>query len=242
MRSVVTPALFALLLAVAGAVLWLAGQADRRVADVHQQLATLQYEAAGRSGADVEQSLDLERRLPVVGPRAVADVHEAQTTARYWAADYSGIQPQHDATPAASDSDPTSLLLAANAAFRASQGSTDRTDTLRRLDGAIKTYSDALKASSQQFDLAYNFEYAVRVRDAIGRSKPGAAAKNANAAGKKTSNEPSDLPAGPTLHGRPGAPPSKTEMSQFKIVIPKRGEERKDNPEAGKGGTKIRKG
>jgi hypothetical protein len=31
-------------------------------------------------------------------------------------------------------------------------------------------------------------------------------------------------------------------MSQFKIVIPKRGDERKDNPEAGKGGQKIRKG
>ena len=131
-------------------------------------------------------------------------------------------------------------LLAANGAFRASQGSTDRTDTLRRLDGAVKSYAEALKANSQQVDAAYNFEYAVRVRDAIGRSKAGAAAKNA--ALKKAANEPSDLPAGPTLHGRPGAPPSKTEMSQFKIVIPKRGEERKDNPEAGKGGTKIRKG
>ena len=31
-------------------------------------------------------------------------------------------------------------------------------------------------------------------------------------------------------------------MNQFKIVIPKRGEERKDAPDAGKGGTKIRKG
>jgi len=240
MRSVVVPAFFAVVLALAGAAFWLAGQADRRVAEVHQQLATLQYEAASRTGSDVEQAMDLERRVPVLGPQAVADVHDAQTTARYWESDYAGVQPQHDAAAAPSDSDPASLLLAANGAFRASQGSTDRTDTLRRLDGAVKSYAEALKANSQQVDAAYNFEYAVRVRDAIGRSKAGAAAKNA--ALKKAANEPSDLPAGPTLHGRPGAPPSKTEMSQFKIVIPKRGEERKDNPEAGKGGTKIRKG
>ena len=50
------------------------------------------------------------------------------------------------------------------------------------------------------------------------------------------------MPSGPTLHGFPGAPPKGTDMSQFKIVIPKRGEERKDNPEAGKGGAKVRKG
>jgi hypothetical protein len=31
-------------------------------------------------------------------------------------------------------------------------------------------------------------------------------------------------------------------MNQFKIVIPKRGEERNDAPDAGKGGAKVRKG
>ena len=51
-----------------------------------------------------------------------------------------------------------------------------------------------------------------------------------------------NIPSGPTLHGRPGGPPAATDMNQFKIVIPKRGEERKDAPDAGKGGQKIRKG
>jgi len=78
----------------------------------------------------------------------------------------------------------------------------------------------------------------VRLRDALGKAKPSAKI----AAVKKASDEGGDLPSGPTLHGRPGAPPAKSDMSQFKIVIPKRGEERKDNPEAGKGGQKIRKG
>jgi hypothetical protein len=238
MRSVVIPGLIAIVLAAAGAVFYIAGEGDRRVAEVHRQLATLQYSAADRSSADVEQALDLERRLPVVGPEAVADLHGATTTARYWQSDYAGVEPQHDASGAAQETDPAVLLLAANGAFRASLAAPERLDTIRRLDGAIKNYADALRAPGQQADAAYNYEYAVRLRDALGKAKPSAKM----AAVKKASDEQGDLPSGPTLHGRPGGPPAKTDMSQFKIVIPKRGEERKDNPEAGKGGQKIRKG
>jgi len=239
MKSVVVPALLAVVLALTGTAFWLTGHAEDRVAVVHQQLTTLQYAAASTNGADVEQTLGLERRVPVIGPQAVADVHDATTTAKYWLADFAGVTPQHDATGAVTDTDPTVLLIAANAAFRASQSAADRTDTLRRLDGAIKSYADALKTPGQQMDAAYNYEYAVRTRDALAKARP-STAKTTQVA--KKMNEESDLPAGPTLHGRPGAPPTKTEMSQFKIVIPKRGEERKDNPEAGKGGQKIRKG
>jgi len=239
MRSVVVPALFAVVLALAGAAFWLAGQADYRVAEVHAQLARLQYAAASTAGTDAEQSMDLERRVPIVGPQISTDVHDATTTAKYWQADFAGVTPQHDAAGAVSDTDPAVLLIAANAAFRASQTAADRADTLRRLDSAIKNYGDALKTAGQQIDAAYNYEYAVRVRDTFGKARPAAVR---NAAKKVAVTEESDLPAGPTLHGRPGAPPSKSEMSQFKIVIPKRGEERKDNPEAGKGGQKIRKG
>ena len=240
MKSVVVPMLLAIVLALAGAALWMAGQADRRVADVHHQLATLQYAAAADAGALVESSLDLERRLPIVGRQAVVDVHYAATTARYWESDYTGVQPEHDASGAVSETDPAVLLLAANATFRASQGAADRSEALRRLDGAIKSYTDALRANGQDVDTAFNYEYTVRVRDAIGRARAGGPAKAAPV--KQAALEPGDLPTGPTLHGHPGAPPTKTEMSQFKIVIPKRGDERKDNPEAGKGGQKIRKG
>jgi len=241
MRSVVLPAVFAVVLALAGAAFSMVGRADRRLADLHEQLATLRYAAATETATALEGSLDLERRMPMVGPQAAVDVHDAATTARYWESDYTAVQPQKDASGAVNDTDPTVLLLSANAAFRATQASTDRSETLRRLDTAIKSYADALKANGQQVDTAYNYEYAVRVRDALGKARPGAASKAA-AAAKQASAEATDLPAGPTLHGRPGAPPTKSEMSQFKIVIPKRGDERKDNPEAGKGGQKIRKG
>jgi len=156
MKSVVIPALLALVLAVGGAAFWIAGEGDRKVADVYTQLATLQYGAADKSSASAEQSLDLERRIPVVGPEAVSDLHGAATTARYWQSDYTGVQPQHDASGSVTETDPRMLLLAANAAFRGSQASSDRLDTIRRLDGAIKTYADTLRATGQQADAAYN--------------------------------------------------------------------------------------
>jgi len=240
MRAVVIPLVVAAALALVGAGFWMAGQADRRVAEVHHQLATLQYAAAADAGAQVEGSLDLERRLPIVGKQAAADVHDATTAAKYWESDYTAVQPQHDANGLVSETDPTMLALAANAAFRASQTAGDRTETLRRLDGAIKNYTEALKANGQDVDAAFNYEFTVRAREALGRARAAGPAKAAPV--KQAANESADLPSGPTLHGHPGAPPTKAEMSQFKIVIPKRGDERKDNPEAGKGGQKIRKG
>ena len=43
MKPVVGPFLIAVLLAVAGGGFWMAGQTERRLADLHQQMATLRY-------------------------------------------------------------------------------------------------------------------------------------------------------------------------------------------------------
>ena len=238
MKSIAAPLVSAIVLALAGAVFWMVGQTERRVADVHLRLATLQYTSARAAGDEVSQSLDLERRVPVVGEKSAADVRDTTATAKYWQSDYAGIAPQKDAAGAVAETDPEILLLNANAAFRTSQASGDRAEAIRKLDGAIKNYADVLKANPRE-DAAFNYEYALRLRDALGKVRASAPFKPTP---RMVAEEGADLPAGPTLHGSPGAPPEKTDMSQFKIVIPKRGEERKDNPEAGKGGTKVRKG
>jgi len=140
------------------------------------------------------------------------------------------------------ETDPELLLLGANAEFRASQHASDRGETLRRLDRAVKTYGDVLRTQSTP-DVAYNYEYVVRLRETAARGRQAPLRSGDTRMAQKTAAEAaSDLPTGPTLHGYPGGPPKGTDMSQFKIVIPKRGEERKDNPEAGKGGAKVRKG
>jgi hypothetical protein len=251
MKSALGPFIAAIVLVVAGGAISLAARTETRLADVHKQLATLQYADAQSSGSAVErsQSLALERRVPVLGRAAEADARDTRAAAGYWRTDYPAIAPQHDANGVVTETDPGILLLTANAAFRAAQAGGDRLDTARRLDTVVKNYAEVLKAPAcgagdracdgRATDAAFNYEYAIRTRDMLAKAR-GPAAKSAAKLAVKTDD--SDLPSGPTLHGKPGAPPAAVDMNQFKIVIPKRGEERKDAPDAGKGGQKIRKG
>jgi hypothetical protein len=239
MKSVVAPLVVAVVLALAGTGFWLAGQTETRLADAHKRLATLQYSQAAAASDEVEQSIGLERRLPVVGPQSDLEVRDLRAEARYWGTDYVALAPQRDAAGSLTETNPALQLVSANAAFRTTQQADNRLDAVRRLDTVVKTYADVLRNGGGQVDAAYNYELAVRARDAL--AKPRAAAPKAAPKPQTTVGE-ADLPEGPTLHGKPGGPPPAVNMNQFKIVIPKRGEERNDAPDAGKGGTKIRKG
>jgi hypothetical protein len=245
MKSVAAPAVLALVLVVAGAAFWTTGQTARRLADAHKALATLQYTGASDATNEVDRALSLGRRVQSLTGDPAADARDVRATAQYWRSDYGGLSPQKDATGTITETDPQILLLAANASFRASQADADRNTTLRHLDAVVKNYAEVLKSNPGQADAAYNYEYAIRARDTLSKAKPTAPPSKAARALKTAENttEPEgDLPSGPTLHGRPGGPPPKSDMAQFKIVIPKRGEERKDDPQAGKGGVKVRKG
>jgi hypothetical protein len=92
------------------------------------------------------------------------------------------------------------LLHAANAAFRASQGEADRNLAIRRLDTVVKTYAEVLKNAGdgpKAADAAYNYEYAIRLRDTLQKAKA-PAKKTAAADAPKTAAVESDLPTGPT--------------------------------------------
>jgi hypothetical protein len=239
MRSVVIPGVLAVLLAVAGAGFWTIGKSEQRLADAHKELVMLRYADASTGSDAVVADPPLVHRVGGIGAGDLVDARHVKSTADYWQASYAALEPKRDAAGAIAESDPEVLLLAANASFRASQSETDRNTTLRRLDGVVKTYAEVLKNAPADADAAYNYEYAIRLRDALAKARPGPL----NRAAAKTADETeSDLPTGPTLHGHAGGPPAKADMAQFKIVIPKRGEERKDDPQAGKGGVKVRKG
>jgi len=252
MKSALGPFAVAVVLAIGGMALWIAGRTETQLADVHKQLAMLHYADAQDEGSEVEQTLGLERRVPMLGKAAETDARGARASAGYWRTDYAAIAPQHDANGVITETDPAILLLNANAAFRASQAAGDRLDAARRLDTVVKSYAEVLKApvcsggdracDGRAMDAAFNYEYAIRTRDMLAKARPAPASKTAAKPAANAKADDSDLPVGPTLHGRPGAPPAAVDMNQFKIVIPKRGEERKDAPDAGKGGQKIRKG
>lgn len=242
-KSIVVPAVLAVVLAVAGWGFWTLGHTEQKLAEAHRQLAVLQYADAGTESDAATNDAPLVQRLISqggLGDDDAKDAHQLHATAEYWQARYASLEPKRDAGGAITEKDPDMLLFSANAAYRAAQGDTDRNVALRRLDGIVKTYAEVLKNSGTHPDAAYNYEYVIRVRDTLSKAKQAPAKKpDARAAAEAVE---SDLPSGPTVHGKPGGPPAAASMAQFKIVIPKRGEERKDDPQAGKGGAKIRKG
>ena len=75
-----------------------------------------------RPATTVEQSLGLERRVPVVGDRGRSSTCATARGGRgYWRTDYAALAPQRDADGSLTETDPALLLLSANAAFRATQ-------------------------------------------------------------------------------------------------------------------------
>jgi hypothetical protein len=255
-KSMAAPLIATIVTALLGGAFWIAGQNAHRLADVHAQLAMLRYAAADAGGAEVERALTLERRVPAIGQSAAADVRDARAASVYWRADYAALTPARDAGGTVTETNPAVLLIAANAMYRANQAAAaaDRNEALRRLGAVVKAYADVLKApasacdagpqvcKARAQDAAYNYELAIRLRDAAAKAKPTPRGTTARAATTATAPDESDLPAGPTLHGKPGGPPPAVDMNEFKMVIPKSGEERKGAPDAGKGGAKVRKG
>lgn len=240
MKAVLGRAVVALVFFALGGAFLTASQLERRAAVAHQTLATLRYAAPAVEYDDIEQSVGYVSRVPWLTDAMLTDVRDHHATADYWQANYTTLAPERDATGGLVEKNPHRLFLAANATYREAQrASVDRAATMKQLDEVLKGYTDVLKTSPGHMDAAYNFEYVVRVRETLAKSR-GAAVKLPSAA--EGDEAAGDLPSGSTLHGQPGAPPPGVSMSQFKMVVPMRPDERKEQPEAGRGPAKVRKG
>jgi hypothetical protein len=231
MKRVIGYVIAAALLAAAGAVCWVLGGAEQRVAEAHQALATLQYETVATSADDLDQSLRLVKSLPRVGGSMVSTVHEDQTTAEYWLARYNTLTTTRDAAGAVVESDPQVLIVAANAAYRSMNlASADRRASVRNLDGIIKSYAEVLKTADAPEDAAYNYEFLVRQRDTFTRARGQASSPLATEA------------VHPSIHGHQGGPPKDVDKSTFQIIVPKQSEEREEELKQGTGEVRQRKG
>jgi hypothetical protein len=164
-------------------------------------------------------------RIPGVGTSLLARLRAERAMAQYWSAEYAAIQPPHDPSGTLQGVDPTLLFAAANAAYRGT------TSAQRNTDSVMKAYTEVLKASPGHVDAAYNYEFLARKRAATAAAATRRGPTNAGA-----------LPPPMSIHGVQGAPPKGADMGQFRIVVPKRGEERKEDPEAGSGKARIRRG
>src|SRR3954471_13712372 len=123
MRSTLTPLIVALLLFAAGALCWVLGEAQDRIARAKTDVATLEFGAVapgGHDGEELDRSLGYAGRLPLIGTDMTSDARDAQVTAAYWLGRYDALALERDAGGAPVEHDPEVLLLAANAAYRAS--------------------------------------------------------------------------------------------------------------------------
>ena len=246
MRQVFGQLVVALVLLGVGFVFWRGGALERRVADAHEDMALLRYDVLDAEYDDIESSMGLVNRVPGVTSGVVSDVQEHRATAAYWQARYDTLGPTRDAAGASVEQPAAMLALSANAGFRAGLREGDRAATLRRLDAAVKAYTELLKKDPGNADAAYNFEYAIRLRDTVSKTRPAPPGRKedpSKAIQKLTGVQMAgDLPDGRTMHGDPGAPPPNTDMTQFKMHIPVRPDERQGGSDAGQGKEKIRKG
>jgi hypothetical protein len=224
MKSVALPLVVAILVAAAGAVSWRHGRAERQIAETHRRLALMQFAATERAADNMAGT----GNLPLVrgDDDAATDIRRVRATARYWTGAYDGVAPSRDAGERVTETDAQLLLVGANAAFRDAQRERDRTAAARRLDAVLRNYADVLKATGSLPDATYNYEFVARLRDGVQRGRPAVAPVLHQA----------------SIHGTSGAPPPNTDMNKFKIMIPRRSEERKEDDRAGKSPLKTRKG
>src|SRR6185436_3827477 len=231
MKKVAGQVILALVLVGVGGAFWVAGRLEGRVADAHEELALLRYTALDAEYGDIDQAMTYVRRVPWVADSLVDDLEEHRAASEYWQARYDALAPQRDATGAVIEQQPAVLAMAANAAYRTGQKeSSDRQAMLRRLDTAVKRYAELLKKSPNNVDAAYNYEYLVRLRETTSKAKPVPPGKREDPAKllKQLTGlvMAGDLPEGRTVHGDPGSPPPNTDMTQFKMHIPIRPDER----------------
>lgn len=220
MKTLLGQVLMIALLVVAGAVLWIVGAAEQRVAAAERTLATLRYEKAVEELETAAATNAIERIIgDVTGTAATAA--ESQRKAAYWLGDYQTFL-QSD--------DPDLKMLAADASYRAMrlQGGTWQTVSTR-LDAIAKRYADVLREHPENEDAAYNYEFTVRLRGAVAAARQQIAPLNLDRTGI-------------TVHGYAGGPPEGSDMKKFKMIVPMRPDERMEAEQAGRGAQKTRKG
>jgi len=232
MKTLVGQLIVAALLAAAGVALRQAATVETRLADAETALATLDPDDADQKYGQVEDALGLAAQLPFIGEQLVADVRQERAMVAYWRGDYAAV-PTADADLAPESASADFALIAGNAAYRRVKGQHVGQQGAQDLDPALRIYTTVLKKSPGHVDAAYNYEFVVRLRNALARIKASEAPKGA--AG--SSDEPP-----PSVHGEKGDPPANTPPDQFNIIVPLKPDERGELLKAGTSGPRQRKG
>ena len=203
-KTILRHLVIAMLLAVTGVVLLVAGRLERRIARADRDMATLNLSRAARAYDEVADSLAVIERLPWLlrGTRDEAAVRQAAV--RYWRGDYAPLVVDYTSADSPSITHNLDLqFVVANADYRSVQRpDPNRELALGTLDHAIGVYRRLLEGNEAHLEAAFNYEVLVRLRNRI-------------AAGD-------EVPAfrRPTVLGNQGANPEEAEMEDIQIYVP----------------------
>jgi hypothetical protein len=228
---------------------WSASEKAENLAAGHARIATFSDTTADeRNAAATRWTRWLQTALDS------ESIHDSATR-EYWHRQYEALT---DTTTSRERDDPASFLITANATFREMQGEAiGRTLTVDELDRALQAYAGVLKNAGFDREAAWNYEYVARLRDAAAKEKfagrqpgvkTGAALPVTTDVARSTAGSQVDaerrggLPAGPTVHGRPGAHPPSTKGEEFEVITPMDYGDREAQPEPTPGVKLPRKG
>lgn len=231
MKSLIGRVVVALVLVACGEGVRRASHVEARLASAHREIATLAPEAAEQEYGAIEEELALANQLPLVGRALGTDVAGERAMLAYWRGRY-GEVPSTEAQ-LQGVAQPDTLFLGANAAFRKIAGQRLGEAGAHDIDGVLRLYASLLRKDPEFVDAAYNYEYLVRLRNIVAKTKA--------SPGDKTAGNKMEAPP-PSVHGQQGSPPNDTPSDQFNIIVPLRPEERGELMKAGTGATRQRKG
>jgi hypothetical protein len=249
MKSTMTTTVRLIVAAVLIAAAWMLWSAAGVVEDLagrHEQIATFRD-----AQSDPSRSGTLTRWLHTA--LDAESIHEAATR-DYWRHRYDTLT--GDAASRERD-DPASLLIAANASFRRMQREAgSRSPTVDELDRALQAYAGVLRNGGFDRDAAWNYEYIARARDVGAKEKTASRPPGGRAAASPSTVDLTGpaaaplaglemrggLPAGPTVHGRPGTHPPSTKGEEFEVITPMDYGDREAQPEPTPGVKLPRKG
>ena len=170
MRMIAPYGLAALVLAGLAAVCAAGATLERQIADAQADLAVVNLTAADRGYAAAWERIEASRWLSELLAGTRMEIAAKQAAIRYWRADYATLLNDYARN---TDSEVRAniplRLTVANAAYRSGQfEEATAANMLNGLDQALGLYDQLLQDANGSADVAFNYEFLVRLRDALG--------------------------------------------------------------------------
>ena len=167
---------------------------ERQMAAAQTRMAVADLVGAERRFREIEDRLDTGGWLAAVlaGPQDEVAAH--QVAIRYWRGDYARLLSEYARNADARVRRNVPLrITVANSAYRAGQRP-DATvgEMLNGLDQAIDLYTELLQDVGERHDLAFNYEFLVTLRDALGNGADWAPRSSENPLGQEGGQPPTD--------------------------------------------------